>query len=151
MIVIGQAARVAESLGAAAQAVTFRGAGDGRSSVSVPGSILRVAVNNTGPVGFGFDTGTDVFFDDGPAFKLTGNTATAVARFVEAPLRSGWARGQEQLTDHIAAFEATVGRGRVVGFGPKIGFRAQSHATFKFLFNSLYYAKAEPPADSVAP
>jgi hypothetical protein len=143
VILIGQAARMAESLGAAAEAVAFPGARDGRSSVSVPGSILGISVDNTVPIGFGFESATDVFFDDGPVFRLTGTTATAVARFVETPLRSGWARGQEQLTDQVAAFDAAVGRGRVLGFGPKIAFRAQSHATFKFLFNSLYYAKAD--------
>ena len=150
VIVIGQAARMAEALGAAAEAVAFRGERDGRSSVSVPGSILGVNVDNTVPIGFGFESGADVFFDNGPVFRLTGTTATAVARFVETPLRSGWARGQEQLTDKVAAFDAAVGRGRVVGFGPQIAFRAQSHATFKFLFNSLYYAKAEPLTDALA-
>jgi hypothetical protein len=149
VVVIGQAARIAESLGAAAEVVAFKGERDGRSSVSVPGSILGIRVDNSVPIGFGFESATDVLFDNGPVFRLTGASATAVARYVEAPLRSGWARGQEQLRDQVAAFDAAVGRGRVVGFGPKIAFRAQSHATFKFLFNSLYYAKADARSPSL--
>jgi hypothetical protein len=28
-------------------------------------------------------------------------------------------------------------------FGPEINFRAQPHGTFKFLFNGIYYGRAE--------
>jgi hypothetical protein len=30
----------------------------------------------------------------------------------------------------------------VLVFGPEVTFRAQSHGTFKFLFNGIYYGKA---------
>jgi hypothetical protein len=30
----------------------------------------------------------------------------------------------------------------VLVFGPEIVYRAQSHGTFKFLFNAIYYPKA---------
>ncbi|MEY3945522.1 MAG: hypothetical protein RJB03_228, partial [Bacteroidota bacterium] len=35
-------------------------------------------------------------------------------------------------------FEAKVGKGRLYAFGPEITFRAQSHGTFKLVFNQLY-------------
>ena len=54
------------------------------------------------------------------------------------PLRSGWAWGQNYLEGGTTAFEATVGQGRVLAFGPEITFRAQPHGTFKFLFNGIY-------------
>ena len=38
--------------------------------------------------------------------------------------------------------DAPLGRGRVLVFGPEITYRAQSHGTFKFLFNGIYYSKA---------
>ena len=59
-------------------------------------------------------------------------------------MRSGWARGQERLTDTVAVVDAPVGRGRVLVFGPHVAFRGQSHATFKFLFNAIFYSTAEP-------
>ena len=37
----------------------------------------------------------------------------------------------------MVAFEAPVGKGRALFFGPEILKRAQPHGTFKLLFNSL--------------
>ena len=56
----------------------------------------------------------------------------------DSPLRSGWAWGQAYLQDGVAAFVATVGKGKLYAFGPEITFRAQTHGTFKLLFNQLY-------------
>jgi hypothetical protein len=100
-------------------------------------------VDNTSPLGFGFEPEVDVFFDNSPVFRVLDSSATAVARFDASALRSGWARGQQHLSGGAAVVDAPVGRGRVLAFGPQVAFRAQSHATFKFLFNAIYYARAE--------
>jgi hypothetical protein len=42
--------------------------------------------------------------------------------------------------------EAAVGEGRVVLLGPEVAFRCQPHATFKLLFNGLYYGSAKNAA-----
>ena len=57
-------------------------------------------------------------------------------------LDSGWAWGQQYLDGGTAIAEAQVGEGRVVLLGPEVAFRAQPHATFKLLFNGLYYGSA---------
>jgi hypothetical protein len=116
-------------------------------SFLVPGSVLRAAVDNTFPLGFGFEKEVDVFFDNSPVFRLQPdarrNEVRPFAWFAsEMPLRSGWALGQEQLQDMVAAVDVPLGSGHVVLFGPEITFRAQSHGTFKFLFNGIYYATA---------
>jgi len=36
----------------------------------IPGSVLRVRVNNSTPLGYGFEPEVDVFFDSSPAFRL---------------------------------------------------------------------------------
>ena len=115
----------------------------------VPGSILRVAVDNTAPVAQGMDTQLDVFFDNSPVFSLRPDAAMkgvrAVAWFDSAsPLRSGWAYGQGYLDGGVEVVEAPVGKGRLFMFAPEITFRAQPHGTFKFLFNGIYLAS---PAD----
>jgi zinc carboxypeptidase len=118
-----------------------------RDLLYIPGSILRVRVDNTTPLGYGFEPEVDVFFDRSPVFRLNADAAgkdvRRVAWFASAtPLRSGWAWGQRYLEGGVAVVDAPVGRGRVLLFGPEITFRAQSHGTFKFLFNAIYYAKA---------
>jgi hypothetical protein len=53
-------------------------------------------------------------------------------------VRSGWAWGQSYLKNGVAAFDAQVGKGKLIAYGPEITFRAQTHGTFKLVFNQLY-------------
>ena len=88
-----------------------------------------------------------MFFDNSPVFRLGSGAADSIRRVAwfssPSPLRSGWAWGQKYLENGVTVADAKLGRGRAVIFGPDINFRAQSHATFKFLFNAIYYATAE--------
>jgi hypothetical protein len=113
------------------------------SKYYIPGSILRVTVDTTAPANRGLAAETDVYFDASPVFKLAPEAVAKgirpLAWFPNAtPLRSGWAWGQHYLRDGVAAFEAPIGTGKLLVFGPEITFRAQTHGTFKQLFNALY-------------
>jgi hypothetical protein len=113
----------------------------------VPGSILRVAVDNTAPIAHGFDDHVDVFFDNSPVFTLGPEAVRKGLRPVAwfespTPLRSGWAFGQGYLTGGVEVVQATIGKGNVFMLAPEITFRAQPHGTFKFLFNALYLGAA---------
>jgi len=117
----------------------------------VPGSILRVAVDNTSPIAHGVTNPLDVFFDNSPVFRLEPDAALKGVRPVAwfdspNPLRSGWAYGQGYLQGGVAVIEASVGKGKLFLFGPEITFRAQPHGTFKFLFNGIYLAARTPGA-----
>ena len=108
----------------------------------IPGTLLRVKVDTTATVADGMPGQVDVMFDDSPVFKLSSDAAShgvkALAWFeTNAPLRSGWAWGQEYLEGGVAAAEARVGRGRLFLYGPEVLFRAQPHGTFPFVFNVL--------------
>jgi hypothetical protein len=98
----------------------------------------------------------DVFFDNSPVFRLEPDAPMRGVRVVAwfdgpRPLRSGWAWGQHYLDGGVAVAEASVGKGRLVLFGPEILFRAQPHGTFKFFFNGLYLgATGEPRATTEA-
>jgi hypothetical protein len=120
-----------------------------REQFYIPGSIVRVRVDNTTPLGYGFEPEVDVFFDRSPVFRLDADAAVKGVRRVAwypgaSPLRSGWALGQRYLENGGAVVDAPLGRGRVLLFGPEITFRAQPHGTFKFLFNGIYYSRAMP-------
>jgi hypothetical protein len=109
----------------------------------IPGSILRVAVDPAASSAAGAEDHVDVVFNNSPVFRLAPNASARGVRPVmwfdsPSPLRSGWAWGQNYLEGGTTAFEATVGEGRVLAFGPEITFRAQPHGTFKFLFNGIY-------------
>jgi hypothetical protein len=117
----------------------------------VPGSLLRVRVDNTRPIAYGIDEHVDVFFDESPVWRLSGDAPPPAAEVrrvawydTDRPLRSGWAWGQQYLKDGLAAAEASVGAGTLYLFGPEILFRGQPHGTFKFLFNGIHLARATP-------
>ena len=110
----------------------------------VPGSVLRAEVDTAHPLAAGMGPVVDVFFDESPAFALAPDAASrAVTRVAwyqgTAPLRSGWAWGQEALDGGAAIVAASVGKGKVFLFGPEILQRGQPHGTFKFLFNAIYW------------
>ena len=116
----------------------------GRDKYYTPGSILRMTVDTEQPANAGLNKETDVYFDNSPVFKINPDavskgTIKPLAWFAsDKVLRSGWSWGEAYLKNGVTAFEAKVGKGTLFAFGPEITFRAQSHSTFKLLFNQLY-------------
>jgi hypothetical protein len=146
-----------------------------REKFYIPGSLVRARVDSTHPLAWGMGGQADFMFQASPVFRPAvtkpagppvdeGNgdkgesgapdltTVTRVAWFDEkAPLRSGWALGQEYLQDGWAVAEARLGAGAVALFGPEIAFRAQPHGTFKLLFNGILNAGRSTPAAGAVP
>ncbi|MBO0863036.1 MAG: peptidase, partial [Chloracidobacterium sp.] len=119
-----------------------------RDKYYIPGSLLQVSVDNSNPLAYGMPDRVDVFFDNSPVFRLKPEAALKGVKPVawfssDKPLRSGWAWGQKYLQDGVAVVEANFGKGKLFMFGPEIAFRGQPHGTFKFLFNGIYYGRAE--------
>jgi hypothetical protein len=110
----------------------------------IPGSVMQITLDTTSHPTWGLGAQADVYFEESPVFHInpdatTNGTVKPIAWFAsDKTLRSGWAWGQAYLRDGVAAFEATVGQGKLFVFGPEITFRAQTHGTFKLLFNQLY-------------
>ncbi len=113
----------------------------------IPGSILDVKIDSTQKQTWGMTSDANMYFQFSPVFKLTPDAITSgkikplIWFDTDKSLRSGWAWGQSYLQDGIAAFAAPIGQGQLVAFGPEIAFRAQTHGTFKLLFNQLYGVK----------
>lgn len=115
-----------------------------REQYFTPGSVLDMKVEHESPLTHGFGPRTDVLFSHSPTFTLSADAQRRGVRRIgwydsAQPLRSGWAWGERYLQDGVGAFEADYGQGKMFIFGPKITFRAQSHGTFGFLFNGIYY------------
>ena len=122
-----------------------------REKYYIPGSLLKVDIDNNNPLAYGMPKQAIVFFDNSPVFKLRPDAplrgVSAVAWFTGAkPLVSGWAWGQQYLDGGTAVAEVSLGRGKLFLLGPEVTFRGQSHGTFKLLFNALYTGSAEAAA-----
>ncbi|MBE3097675.1 MAG: peptidase, partial [Planctomycetes bacterium] len=155
LIAIGNSAAVAHQLGLPVRDALVERLPDGTERklgperYYVPGSILHVAIDPSNPIAYGLPPALDVFFDNNPVFRLDPDATLRGVRPLAwfdtpQPLRSGWAWGQAYLDGGVAAFEAPLGKGRVMCFGPEITFRGQPHGTFKFLFNGIYRGTATP-------
>jgi len=114
-----------------------------RTKYYVPGSILSARIEAAHPIAHGMTERADVFFENSPVFRLSGESVKSIAWFdTKTPLRSGWAWGQQYLENGVVAVEAGIGKGKAILFGPEILKRAQPHGTFKLLFNGIYYGVA---------
>ena len=57
------------------------------------------------------------------------------------PLMSGWLLGEGLIEDRAALVDAPLGQGHVILFGFDPLYRAQAYATFKVLFNAIFYPR----------
>jgi hypothetical protein len=112
-----------------------------------PGSLVRVEVDPAHPVTFGLPASLPVFLD-GPLAFQTAMPGAEMSRQVLASypaeardvLVSGWIRGEQKLTRNAAAVALTYGKGKLVLIGFRAQHRAQTIATFPFLFNALAWS-----------
>lgn len=119
----------------------------GRDKFYCPGSILRVNINTEDPIGWGMEEDNILFFSHSPAFRtsmpINGNIQRrVVSRFGDKGphLVSGYLKGAKYLNRAVASMVFDYYKGNVIVFGGRIQHRAQTFATFKLLFNSIYYS-----------
>jgi hypothetical protein len=113
-----------------------------RKAFYIPGSILQVSVDNTNPIAFGSTPTVPIFYENGPVFHVNGNALSVASFTTDKPLLSGWVQGGELLKGTSVIAEEPVGKGRIVLFGFRPQYRAQSEVTYKFLFNALLYSSS---------
>ena len=122
-------------------------AGLPRTEFYVPGSILRIELDTTHPIANGMPKETIAWAEDSPVFQVSDVTGASVpaanARIIASypadknPLLSGWLLGAEKLKGKAALVEVKMGEGRIILFGFRPQYRAQSWATFPLFFNAL--------------
>ncbi len=112
------------------------------SEFSAPGSLLRGIVDPSHPMAFGMPRETTLFFSNSAAFAVR-DGKTIVKYPLQNPLLSGWLQGEAKIQGKAALAEVLLGRGRVILFGFRPQHRGQTYATFKLVFNSLWYAATE--------
>jgi hypothetical protein len=109
-----------------------------------PGTLLRAQVDTTHPLCAGMRSQESVWFESGPAFEAVPASsevsATEVLRYpAQDVLAAGWLLGEQYLANRAAVLDIARGKGHLVLFGIRPQYRGQPNATFKMLFNGLYY------------
>jgi hypothetical protein len=106
-----------------------------------PGSTLKVTFDNTNPLAYGMPSHGLALYLNSPALEITApnaETYETIVRYKDRELlESGWLVGEENLARKAAVVSAKLGQGRVVMIGFPAQHRAQTHGTFKILFNAL--------------
>jgi|SRR6187402_312096 len=110
----------------------------------IPGSILEVAVDTSNPLAFGSKPTVPIFFEQSPAFHISGNAHSAANYASNKPLLSGWILGGQYLQGNSALAEEPVGKGHLILFGFRPQYRAQSEGTYRFFYNALLYGSSTP-------
>jgi len=103
-----------------------------------PGSLLNASVVRH-PLTYGLPPEITIWSQQSPAFDPgRPRGADAVARFPKSGiLASGWLLGEKLIADRSPLLEVPVDQGKVILFGMRPQYRAQSYQTFKLFFNSL--------------
>lgn len=112
-----------------------------REPLYAPGSVLRVLIDGSQPIGFGMPDTAAVYFTNSVTFDVpAGSPARVIARYparAEDILLSGFLQGGAAIAGKAAAVDVPMGRGRIVMFGFRAQYRGQSHGTFRLLFNAI--------------
>jgi hypothetical protein len=144
------------ALGVDVKLVRAGGGGGNRNTAAdaeqiyAPGSILRVVVDGTHPVGRGMSDSSAIYFVNSTTLDVpSGSPARVIARYperAESILLSGFLQGPAKLAGKVAAADIALGRGKVTMFGFRPLYRGQSYGTFKMFFNALLEPTTALPA-----
>jgi hypothetical protein len=108
-----------------------------------PGSTLHIDVVNDDPLGFGMpDRALATFFRGSHVYEALAGEESAnvrrIASYVDRDvLQSGQLWGEDVIAGKAAMVGVRHGEGEVVLIGFRAQHRAQTHGTFKLLFNAL--------------
>jgi hypothetical protein len=116
-----------------------------------PGSTLRVRVANDDPFTYGMpEDALATFLAGGQVYETVPDARSAAVQrlitYVDRDiLHSGWLLGEETIANRAAVVAVGKGAGTVLMIGFRAQHRAQTHGTFKLLFNALMDRPEAPP------
>jgi len=119
--------------------------GIGSEEFFCPGSLVKLEVDSSHPVGYGTPEKTAGFFVDGVVLATSlpqagGPDRRVVARYGSGDiLLSGWIIGEKKIRGLPAVVDVNMKQGHLVLCGLGVQHRAQAYGTFKLLFNSILY------------
>jgi hypothetical protein len=114
-----------------------------------PKSLFRIKINNKAPIGYGMPTEAPAMFYQSLAFATSVPSTTDWERDVVAlypadnVLLRGGVYGEELINRKAAVVDTKYKKGHLILIGFLCQHRAQTHGTYKFLFNSLLYPEKD--------
>ncbi len=119
------------------------------------GALLRAEIKEPGhPVVAGLPAEPALMFERNPVFDTKpGFRGKVLAAYIKDrnPLLSGFLLGADRIEGKAAAIDADYGKGHIILLGFRPQWRGQSHGTYKFLFNALYYNPSMAPVVAASP
>jgi len=110
------------------------------------GLLLNVALDQNHPVAFGMPEETAGFYAQSPVFQTWASSedkseVKIIGKYPkENIMLSGWMLGEQFLQNKAAVLEVQMDKGRIILLGFDVQHRGQTAATFKLLFNSIFYS-----------
>ena len=110
-----------------------------------PGSLISLNVDNTNPIGYGFEKEIIGYQDNTIAFETSvpfgQYDRDIIVRYPDKDiLKSGFLLGEDNLYRKAALVDIKQKSGHVILMGFKVQNRHQTFGTFKLLFNSIHSA-----------
>jgi hypothetical protein len=107
-----------------------------------PGSLLNSTLDSKSPLAYGVPRDITIWSEGSPAWVLKdgGNARIVAAYPTSNVLASGWLLGAKFLEGRASLLDVPMGQGRVILFGMRPQYRAQSYQNFKLFFNALVLA-----------
>jgi hypothetical protein len=113
------------------------------------GALLRTEIKEPNhPVVAGLPATPAVMFERNPAFETKpAFRGKVLATYIKDrnPLVSGFLLGAETIQGKAAALDANYGSGHLIMLAFRPQWRGQSHGTYAFFFNALYYNPSMMP------
>ncbi len=108
-----------------------------------PGSTLHVTFDDANPLAYGMpEAGLATFLAGSQVYEIiptdrNDRVETMVTYVDRDILQSGWLLGEQVIAQKAAMVSVDMGQGKVVLIGFRAQHRAQTHGTFKLVFNAL--------------
>ena len=109
-----------------------------------PGALLNASLDTGSPLTYGVPADVTIWSEGSPAWEAPeGGSVRVAGRYPKSNiLASGWLLGAKYLENRAVLLDVPMGKGRVVLFGMRPQYRAQSYQNFKLLFNALVLVKS---------
>jgi hypothetical protein len=120
----------------------FDEASDREGAKAMGGSIFRVDLDTTHPIGFGYTSRRLSVYRNGATYlRPSRNAYSTVAKFVSNPLVGGYVHPESlsRIRNSASVLVGQSGRGRVVYFADDPNFRGVWYGTNRLFLNALFF------------